>query len=141
MRKGLFIFSMTTLAITISLLCYLIFYLVYPFKTIEYQQNPAKVLTPVVVAGDNVKYEVNYCRYIKTHAKVSRQFIDGVIYTTPSFEQTLPTGCHKVVMAVKVPTTLNPDKYHLKILVSFEINKLRTIEKSFETESFEVISP
>lgn len=132
---------MITLAITVVMLCYVIFYLAFPFKTIEYQQQPAKILTPVVKAGENVKYELSYCRYIKTHAKVSRQFIDGVIYTTPSFEQTLPTGCHKIIMAVRVPPTLNSDTYKLRVLVNFEINKLRTIEKSFETEEFEVVSP
>lgn len=138
-RKALFIFSMTTLFLTLGLIGYVVFYVVYPFKTVDILERPVKILDKEVNAGEDIHYLLKYCRYRENHAHITRQFIDGVVYTTPSIETTNPEGCGEMVVAVPVPSTLMSDTYHMRVLVNIEINKLRVIQKVFETEDFRVI--
>lgn len=54
----------------IGFLGIIIFMLVWPFKTVTVVQ-PMKILTPEVKAGDIIRYEIDYCRYIETDSSIS----------------------------------------------------------------------
>lgn len=48
--------------LAIGILCLTLFWLLYPYKTIEVEE-PMKILTPVIKAGDPIEYEVSYCKF------------------------------------------------------------------------------
>lgn len=138
-RKILFFFSMATLISAMLMIGYVVFYLVYPFKGLVVNKKPALVITKEVVAGEEMVYELDYCRYSDKHAEVTRQFIDGVIYTMPAIQAIAREGCHVQNYAVLVPSTLNSGTYKLRVLVVVHINKIREVETVIETEQFKIV--
>jgi hypothetical protein len=139
MSKVLLWFSSVTILITVALLGYIGFYMLYPFKVLDMPTTPVPVMTKEVEAGGQLEYELDYCRYTYKHSHVTKQFIDGVIYTTPSVETINPVGCHKIIVAMKVPDTLDTGVYSLRVLINTEVNKLRTIQNEYSTEQFRII--
>jgi len=139
MNKALMYFSLATLTLTILIMAWVGFYMLYPFKPLSFPNKPIPVLTKEIQAGGQLEYELEYCRYTEKHSHITRQFIDGVIYTTPSVETINPVGCHKMIVALKVPETLDTGIYSLRVLVNTEINKLRTIQNEYTTEQFKII--
>lgn len=130
---------MSTLLVTMAMIGYVIFYLTYPFKGLVVNESPVSVIQHEIKAGDQLEYELDYCRFSDRHAQTTRQFIDGVIYTTPTLETIADTGCHVKKYAVLVPETLNGGTYHLRVIVDVEINKLRSVQTVFITEDFRII--
>ncbi len=138
-RKILFFFSMATLLASIAMIGYVVFYLVYPFKGLVINKKPAIVHTKEVVAGEELIYELDFCRYSDKHAEVTRQFIDGVVYTMPPITAIAKEGCSVQDYALFVPSTLNSGTYRLRVLVVIHINKLREVQTIIETEPFKII--
>lgn len=138
-RKILFLFSMATLMAAMAMIAYVVFYLVWPFKGLVINKKPAIVHTKEVVAGDELIYELDFCRYSDKHAEVTRQFIDGVVYTMPPIQAIAKEGCGVQDYAVTVPSTLNGGEYKLRVMVVIHINKLREVQTIIETEPFRII--
>lgn len=130
---------MATLIAAMGMIAYVVFYLVYPFKGLVINKKPAIVHTKEVVAGEEMVYELDYCRYSDKHAEVTRQFIDGVIYTMPPITSIAKEGCAVQDYAIVVPSTLNSGTYKLRLVVVVHINKLREVQTVFETEEFRII--
>jgi hypothetical protein len=114
------------------------YWLLYPYKVLEFKNNPAQVLQENVEAGQMVTYMSEFCRYTDLPAIVTRQFIDGVIYTTPSENTTDTIRCGTRTQLVRVPPTLMPDRYHIKVVVQIKVNPIRTMTYEFFTEEFNV---
>jgi hypothetical protein len=114
------------------------FWLFYPYKVLVLKNNPAPVLADSVEAGQMVVYFSDFCRYTNLPAIVTRQFIDGVVYTTPSENVTDIARCDRRIVSVRVPPTLMPDKYHIKVIVQIKVNPIRTMTYEFLTEEFNV---
>lgn len=116
----------------------ILFWWSWPYKTVEYK-SPVTVLNKTVKAGQVVQYRIDYCKYVDYSAYVDRAFVDGIIYTVPTVRPNLPTGCHVKIQSVEVPANLPPSEYKLKVYVTFQVNPIRTITKSYETNIFNVI--
>lgn len=114
------------------------FWSIYPYKTTVNKQ-PYKVINKVVKQGDLLLYEMDYCKYTNIIPTVHRQFIDGIIYSTPESTAQLKKGCGIIINSVRVPITLPPGDYYMKAVVTFQVNPIRTISKEFLTEQFKVI--
>ena len=140
MSKVLLWLSSFTIILTMSLLGYFGFYILYPFKVLDLPKTPVPVLTKDVLAGGQLEYELEYCRYTAKHSHITKQFIDGIIYTTPSVETINPIGCQKIIVAMQVPKTLATGVYSVRVLINTEVNKLRTIQDTYTTEQFRVTS-
>lgn len=122
----------------VAVFCLFMFWWLYPYKTTENRQ-PYKILNIAVKQGDLLLYEIDYCKYTDITPTVHRQFIDGIIYSTPESTAQLKRGCGKIINSVRVPSSLPVGRYYMKAVVTFKVNPIRIIEKEFITEQFEVI--
>jgi len=136
---NLYKISMLALIATGGLIIWASYSMFYPFKTVTFNRIPAEVTTNVVNAGESMTYQLDYCHYTDVSVEITRQFVDGVIYSTPSFRQKVSKGCDIHNIELPVPSTLNSGTYHLRIFVEFDVNPLRKITKEFETTKFKVI--
>ena len=130
------------LLLALGLILTVIYWEVYPFKTIVFTDNPQRVLNAnhQVASGGHLSYEVNFCKYTNIIPSISRSFADGILYTIPeTLAVAKPTGCHTQVVDVYVPRALLPGSYTLKTTYRYKINPIRTIDVSTTTESFMVI--
>ncbi|MCK9370284.1 collagen-like protein [Candidatus Dojkabacteria bacterium] len=135
--------SKLTLAILVILLGVLgvfVFWLVYPYKTVTFNKEPFKVLTPVVKKGENLVYEVDYCKYTKVTPTTSKAFLDEIIFNLPDSTAVYkPIGCDVIKFNLLVPTTLPIDTYVLQTTYKYKVNPIREIIVVAKTEPFSVV--
>lgn len=127
-----------TIIIAFLILFIVGFWLLYPYKTISFNTNESKVLTPEVKKGGLLNHTIDFCKYTNLSADLTRSFIDGVIYTTPTIKTSNPKGCRTNNLYIEIPN-LPPGQYKLKIEMSYKVNPVRTIKSEIYTESFMIV--
>jgi len=147
--KPIHLVSYATLAIAFVLMVYFAWLAFWPFKGIDIYVQPYPVVTPTVVAGEQVKYEIDYCRYTDVDSHVVHQLVHGVeIIRIPATDTRLTStsdglrlreGCDTATKAVHIPPYIEPGEYKLVEIVSYGVNFLQTITYTFETEPFTVV--
>jgi hypothetical protein len=126
-----------SLVILLGALFLFMFWLVYPYKTVTFNKEPFRVLTPVIKRGENLIYEIDCCKYIKMSPMTARSFVDELIYNLPMGIATpKPLGCGVYKFNLLVPLTLPPDTYVLKTVYKYQVNPIREIEVVGVTEKF-----
>jgi hypothetical protein len=129
----------SSMILIVSTFCLIMFWWLFPYKTVKIIEQPYLVSQKTIIQGDNLEYLINACNYTKKIPNVTKQFVDGIIYSTPEGAVYLPFGCHKTVVQVRVPKNLPPGEYVLKVFVAYEMNPIRTISSEYVTEKFTVI--
>lgn len=114
------------------------FWMLYPYKTLEFQDEVFPVVKKVVNRGEMVYYTSNYCKFFNFPALVTRSFINEIIYVTPSTITNRPSGCHTIKIGVVVPKELPPSNYKLEMTYQIEVNPIRVITIKEDTEMFTV---
>ena len=129
-------FILLSAMVTIGLI---IFWLSYPYKPVEFKDGPFKVKTLEVKVGGHVEYEVNVCKNVDYGGKISRTFIDGVIYTTPDIETNMEKGCSDRIISVYIPRALPEGTYTIKTNYHYQVNPIRTVDVVTYTEQFKIV--
>lgn len=94
----------------------------------------------VVKTGDFLTYNADYCKYSTLIPEASKTFVDQIIYNIPSeVVVAKPTGCKVIKLQTLVPMNLPAGTYTLKITYRYQVNPIRPIDISVETESFQVV--
>lgn len=114
-----------------------LFWLVYPYKTVEVVDNKIEVVNAPIKQGDPVIYKFKYCRYNDTPALISRSLEDGFIIDFPDIVGLSAQGCgDATVQTPNLPMGMPAGKYKLNINFTMEVNPIRTIYKHFESDIF-----
>jgi hypothetical protein len=98
---------------------------------------------PVVVeAGSEVLVQSSYC---KNHDTIStiirREFHDDLVFHLPDTMTNAPKGCGtRFSTPLKIPSNLPPDTYTLYFTFVYQINPLRSVNYTFETNEFTVVA-
>lgn len=130
---------LTTINLLLSIIVvYIIILLVYPYKTIEFKNDPFPVLTKEVKQGENLEFIAQYCKYTNTYAIINRSFVNDLIFTTSPIKAYRPKGCHTVNIIVEIPKELPKGTYHLVNRYEYQVNFLRTESVESETQEFTV---
>lgn len=118
----------------------------HPVRTIDIKnfsyETPIHIETPVVHAGDIIRYQLQYCKYTDITPISKSQLIDGqIIPLTPSpvNGSGLPMGCHNTERDVIIPITVNPGRYYYNKELDYKVNALRTERVYYYTEYFQVV--
>lgn len=127
-----------TLPIVVLILLMLAYLAFWPIDIIKPLQQPYKVLTKSVKAGDILIYEVNACKYYELESVVFRTFSDDLTYTAPPVPNTVHKGCGKTKVTIEIPKNLPPDNYHLDLKIVYHVNFIHEVEYNFKTEDFTV---
>jgi len=92
-------------------------------------------------AGEVFDLEISYCKYLPLSARMTRQFIDGVIYTLPEIiSGNAPSGCGtNIAKDINIPLELTPGTYYYKQTMTYKVNPIREVVVEFQTPTFEVI--
>ena len=99
---------------------------------------------PVVVeAGSEVLVQSSYC---KNHDTIStiirREFHDDLVFQLPDTTTNAPKGCGtRFSTPLKIPSNLPPDTYTLYFTFVYQINPIRSVNYTFETNKFTVVAP
>lgn len=137
--RALQVFAISVL-ISMQLSIFLVaFWLLYPYKLIEFNQPYATVTNKVISTGDFLEYTLDYCKYTKLDAEIHRSFIDGVIYLTTDGIADVKEGCGKQKIRMYVPRAMAEGKYRLLITREYHVNPIRTVTIRYLTEEFEVL--
>lgn len=112
---------------------------IYPYKTAVINHQPYLINNAEIVQGGNLNYMIDACNYTEIVPIVTKQFVDGIVYSVPEGAIRLPMGCHKTLVSVKIPKNLPIGDYSLKVYVSYKMNPIRTINSEYQTEKFSVI--
>lgn len=135
--KALNLFSYIVLVFTFAFLCLMGYWLIYPYKTIEVKS--IKVLTPVVVRGEDLRIEVHYIKYTNSPAEYNKDLINGDIVHIDTGKSNVPCGEHTVVIHQRIPMEADLGEARMKETLQYQINPIRTITKEFITEPFEIM--
>lgn len=121
---------------------YIGYLLFFPFKTLTVNSQPYKITTPQVHPGENVSYVADICRHTEVEAVTKRSLISpaNTVYL-PDRPSKLGTGCAEVTVKALIPIETPEGRYKLHLDISYQVNPLRNITKTVETEEFDVIFP
>lgn len=98
---------------------------------------------PVVVeAGSEVLVQSSYCKNYDTIGTIiRREFHDDLVFQLPDTMTNAPKGCRtRFSTPLKIPSNLPPDTYTLYFTFVYQINPLRSVNYTFETNEFTVVA-
>lgn len=99
---------------------------------------------PVVVeAGSEVLVQSSYCKNRDTISTIiRREFHDDLVFHLPDTTTNAPKGCRtRFSTPLKIPSNLPPDTYTLYFTFVYQINPIRSVNYTFETNKFTVVAP
>jgi len=137
--KIFYIIAFTVIFVGVVIGVTFIFWLTYPYKTIEFNTEVAKVRNKQVERGEYLYYEIDYCKYTSKEAKLTRSFIDGVKYDIPDGYSDVEKGCAVKVIQIYIPKGIGTGTYMIKQVRHYQVNPIRAIDVAHFTEQFEVI--
>lgn len=134
--------ALTGLVTTACLVGLILFWLVWPYRVLVFNRQ-IRVITPDVVAGGSLIYEMDYCKrdkYKYLYAEVQYSFVNHLLYNTPTMSGPLPTGCHVVTVWMEVPK-LSPGTYMLEVTRTYRVNPLRQVVAQSRSIPFSIRAP
>jgi ABC-type maltose transport system permease subunit len=130
------IYGYGTLILATGILALVMFWLLYPYKTIVV--NAVELKSKSVQQGGLLPIRLEYDRYTTKDSTITRQFKDGIIFTTPTSTGVGGIGHYDRLIEVPVPVNLPPGLYTLETTVSYRVNPIRTVQVVWSTEQFTV---
>lgn len=130
--------SYLVLLIAFGVTLLIIYWLIYPYRLLVFNDPSFPVQTKTVKQGGVLSYTSDYCKYTNNPASVSRVFQDQIIFSVPSQITNRPNGCNVITVGVPVPFELPPGQYILRNVYQYQPNPLRTITIMENTETFTV---
>ena len=125
--------------VAMALILLVIFWLVYPYKTVEFKDKVFPVINKIVKRGKLVNYTANYCKYGDFTAIVTRTFRNGLIYVMPSTITNRPQGCHTMTVSVLIPLEIPIGTFIMEQVYKIQVNPIRSVTIIQNTEPFEVV--
>lgn len=109
---------------------------------------PVKVLDVVSLvverktyySNDTVPVELTVVKYVDLPAAVNISIVDGIRYTLSERTTNNPPGCTKVTaMSVQIPPTIPSGEYFIRYIFTYQVNPLREVSVTAESNKFNVI--
>jgi len=119
------------------LLLYVLVLLFYPFKTVEYKNQPFPIIGKEFRPGQVVPFTVNYCRYRTGYYYTIAGMSDGIVETLGTRSVISVPGCHIMEShSWKIPLNTPPGDYSLVFVSEFHIDTIRVIDIASKTQMF-----
>jgi hypothetical protein len=115
------------------------FWLTYPYKTLEVNKEPIKIVTPVVGKSTPLIYEIDYCKFTDKVCEVQKSYVNDITFPASITQASNFEGCRVARIAQVVPYELPSGTYRLKIAFTYYVNPIREITVIAHTEPFKVI--
>lgn len=112
----------------------------YPFKTIVVSK--VRVLTSEIKQGEEVKYEVDYCRFTDAPATVYRTVQStrnpDDRYSLPITNSISVPGCHTLQRSIPIDPSIPPGEYYIKVVSIYEVNEYQKSKYEFTIGNFKI---
>ena len=140
MRRIFNITSLVTLITAFFLVLLGGFWLLYPYKTTEFPNEPFPILNEnkTVKRGTNIKFMAEFCKVTEIQPTITRIFKNSLLFYTPPMVGNSVPGCYKREIHVYVPEELPAGKFELQTVYSYQVNPIRNIKVIHSTERFTV---
>lgn len=126
----------TILVLALVLIGYFSFNLLYPYKPILIQ-SPASTDKFIYKHGETIKTHLFINKYDNKSCRVSRQFVDTILYTMPAYTSNMPSGDYDVWDSTTVvPYALPTGKYYALITLEYDYPPFRKVNFTFRTTDF-----
>ena len=139
MKKFFYLIAWVSIFSVIGMVILFTYWYVYPYKVIEFGKGNETFVESTVHAGGYLQMHRVSCKYTDLPIRVSRQFIDGIVYQVPEFMTNIPKGCHDNIEYVFVPETLPIGDYHINAVLTVRVNPIRTMTFTVKSPVFTVI--
>lgn len=141
MQKTLNGASWIVLGLAAVMIVYFIFYMVYPFKPIEFRDAILPVMKPVIKIGEVVPIMMRFTRYTDMSSTVTRRLVDtNYVIMYPDIEISRCAGEYDFVSSsTSIPIHILPGEYYLEFGFIYKIHPLRTVVINKRTEKFRVV--
>lgn len=141
MRRTTYFTSIMILVLALAFIGLNLYWLIFPTKIVSFNQNPFPVVNPdkEVVAGGELQYVADLCKYVEKEATATTSFVGGVIWLTGTVTTNKESGCTSRIQVARVPANLPAGEYRYRILLVYKLNPIRTESYIVETEEFLVI--
>lgn len=139
-KMVLHIGALATVIIGVVLFSYIGYLMFYQFKPAEFLNSPFPVEKKQIKQGEVLRYYIMYNKYMNVPVHVQQTLINHVQINFPATNTNLPTGEYKTVNNdVTIPSYVTPGEAYLLITFTYEVNPLRTIVLTAQTERFKII--
>lgn len=137
-RIAIYSVIVTMFALGFSTVAVVGYWLLAPYDLIQADTEDIGIYTENVVQGRTLEYGRHWCMQSDGYVgHVTREFIDGVKYVTPTVTNYYQKGCRDTRVVLEVPM-IPPGTYRLHSVVEYQVNPLRTKHYEFWTQPFEV---
>lgn len=138
-NKNKILYSLSIAAIIggLGIIVYIFYLLLWPVKVLEIRGD-VKILNPNVKVGEEVVYEVDFCKYKDIPGVLSRQLVDTAVVSMPDMGITLRKGCGKIQASLPTPKFLTTGTYNINFVARYKINAIRTITVTYKSEDFKM---
>jgi hypothetical protein len=112
----------------------------YPYQPIVIQQPiEIKNTNKQVKAGDLLIYKIKYEKKMNVSGKLSRKLVNSYKIDLADSIVTAPIGHDCDQVKIQIPKFADPGIYYLWWSTSYQVNPLRIITVSVESEKFEIV--
>ena len=141
LKRMLNTISFISVVSAILLILLVIYWLIYPYKTVKFSYPKFPVLNKnrTIKRGDNLFYQVDYCKYVDLPSLVTKAFSNDIVFFVPETTGNSPTGCHSVNIQMQVPADLPMGDFHVMLTYTYQVNPIRSVTVRQETEEFKVV--
>lgn len=121
----------------IGIVCLLTYWLSWPYKIIEITK--VEVLTPIVVAGEDVQILIESKKYMNVPAIVRRELLNDHAWGIPSHESNIPATASDWTLRIKIPENAPfGTNYRIHTTYSYRVNPVREVTVEWMTPTFTV---
>ena len=136
--KGLVVVTYCTFALLMAIIGYSVFNLFYDYNPIT-MSNVTLDKTEYKI-GETVQVSMDVHKNTNLPCRVSRQLVDGLIYSMPVYKSNMPMGIYRTTDATTVvPNGVAPGTYHIIVSLEYDYPPFRVVTYQFQTPKFTVV--
>jgi len=120
----------------------IIFWLFWPYNPIDISPSPWDIIQHgVLKQGSYLTYHFDYKKNTHDVPVIQTQFEDGIVFQAGDSNSTvIEPGDGTAYVQIKIPESLPPGQYALRVVRYYKVNPIRTIRIENHTETFEVVA-
>jgi hypothetical protein len=117
----------------------LILVMTLPCKVLEFPNDKYEVITPVVKAGGEVTYRMQYEKFKPFVGTASKQLINDIVYSYLPAVGQASVGITDKEVTLEIPDYISPGIYFIRTVYTYKVNALKTVTYTHDTVTFEVV--
>ena len=145
-NKVLYSFAWVTLAVAMTLILTVTFWLVAPYRGLYDVPQPFPMSSSNVEVGQLASYTVKYCvdeslpLPMTVQREMELQGANGAIFPlAPPIEYLIKDRCETRVLSFGVPFYMPLGEYHIHYTTSLKVNPFREVRQTFQSQNFTIV--